>query len=125
MRARVAFVGAGNMASAMVMGLMGGNKISPDELVCYTGSRRTAAALAASTGIRCASTVDALLYGADTVVIAFKPQHLAGADPKLGELTAGKLVISVLAGKRLHRLLRTFSSARNIVRAMPNTPGQI
>lgn len=58
-------------------------------------------------------------------MVAFKPQALAGADPRLGELTAGKLVVSLLAGKRLERLARTFPHARNIVRTMPNTPAAI
>jgi pyrroline-5-carboxylate reductase len=58
-------------------------------------------------------------------VLACKPQQLAGLDPSLADLAAGKLVISILAGKRLARLARTFPRARNIVRAMPNTPGQI
>jgi len=45
--------------------------------------------------------------------------------PRLAELTAGKLVISVLAGKKIASLARIFPHARNLVRTMPNTPGQI
>ena len=66
-----------------------------------------------------------LLAGADTLVVAFKPQHLATADPALANLTDGKLVLSVLAGKKISSLQRIFPQARNIVRTMPNTPGQI
>ena len=66
-----------------------------------------------------------VLATADTVVLACKPQQLAGLDQRLAEITAGRLVISILAGKRLARLAQTFPRARNLVRAMPNTPGQI
>lgn len=121
---KIAFLGAGNMAAAMVDGLLA-NSVSAANLVCYSGSGTTAAALAARTGIAQAKSLDELLAGADAVVIAFKPQHLAGADPRLAELTAGKLVVSVLAGKRLPRLAQAFPRARNVVRTMPNTPGQI
>ena len=121
---RIAFLGAGNMAAAIIDGLLA-NSVAPTDLVCYSGSGQTAAALAARTGIVQARTLDELLAGADAVVIAFKPQHLAGADPRLTELTAGKLVVSVLAGKRLPRLAQAFPQARNIVRTRPNTPGQI
>jgi pyrroline-5-carboxylate reductase len=58
-------------------------------------------------------------------VLGFKPQSLATADPRLAELTAGKLVISLLAGKRLARLAQSFPKARNVVRTMPNTPAGI
>jgi pyrroline-5-carboxylate reductase len=123
--AKIAFLGSGNMAAAMVDGLLATNAVGKADLACYSGSGKTAAALAARTGIRQATTLEDLLAGADAVVVAFKPQHLAGADPKLAALTEGKLVISVLAGKRLATLGRTFPQARALVRTMPNTPGQI
>ena len=112
------------MAAAMVDGLISAGT-PPADLICLGGAKGSALALAARTGIRLAAGIDELLAGPDTLVVAFKPQHLAGADPRLAELTAGKLVISVLAGKRLSRLAQVFPSARNIVWAMPNTPGQI
>lgn len=123
--AKIAFLGAGNMASAFVDGLLGQKAATPSDLVCYGGADATAATLAQRTGIAHAQSLEELLQGADTVVIAFKPQHLAEADPRLGELTGGKLVISILAGKKLATLAKAFPRARNVVRTMPNTPGQI
>ena len=120
----IAFLGAGNMAAAMVDGLLA-KQVSATRLRCYSGSGKTATTLASRTGITQAATLPQLLEGADAVVIAFKPQHLASADPLLSELTRDKLVISVLAGKRLATLGRSFPHARNLVRTMPNTPGQI
>jgi pyrroline-5-carboxylate reductase len=112
------------MAAAMVDGLISA-QTPPSDLVCLGGIKGSAPALAARTGIGLAAGIDELLAGRDTLVVAFKPQHLAGADSRLAELTAGKLVISVLAGKRLARLAEVFPRARNVIRAMPNTPGQI
>jgi pyrroline-5-carboxylate reductase len=123
--AKFAFLGAGNMASAMVDGLLAKGAVTPADLACRGGTGRTAAALAARTGIRLATSLDDLAGPADAWVIAFKPQQLAGADPRLAALTAGRLVISVLAGKRLARLAATFPAARNLVWAMPNTPARI
>jgi pyrroline-5-carboxylate reductase len=122
---RFAFLGAGNMASAMIDGLLAQEPAARSQLVCLGGAGPSAAALAARTGIGLAGSLDALLAGADALVIAFKPQHLATADPRLADLTAGKLVISVLAGKRLASLARIFPRARNVVRTMPNTPAAI
>ena len=112
------------MAAAMVEGLLA-KGIAPTDLACLGGAGRTAATLAQKTGILLASSPEALLDGADTVVVAFKPQHLAATDAKFASLTKGKLIVSVLAGKRLQRLRQVFPQARNIVRTMPNTPGQI
>ena len=122
---KFAFLGAGNMASAMVDGLLAKGTVTPSDLTCLGGSGQSAAVLAARTGIRLASSLEDLTRAADVVVVAFKPQQLAGADPRLAAFTAGQLVISVLAGKRLARLATTFPQARNIVWAMPNTPARI
>ena len=113
------------MASAMVQGLLAGGTVAPADLACLGGADPTAAALVAKTGIALAPSLDALLADREALVVAFKPQHLASADPRLAALTAGQLVISILAGKRLARLAQSFPQARNLVRVMPNTPGQI
>lgn len=122
---QIAFLGSGNMAGAMVDGLLAKKAATPADLVCLGGADDTAARLQARTGIAVATTLDELLNEAGTLVVAFKPQHLASADPRLAELTRGKLVVSILAGKKIASLARAFPHARNIVRTMPNTPGQI
>jgi pyrroline-5-carboxylate reductase len=122
---KIAFLGSGNMAGAMVDGLLAKSTATPAELICLGGDDATAANLQARTGIAVARSLDELLAEADTLVLAFKPQHLASADPRLAALTEGKLVVSILAGKRISSLAAVFPRARNIIRTMPNTPGQI
>ena len=122
---KFAFLGAGNMASAMVDGLLAMGGIATSDLTCLGGAGHTAADLVARTGIVRAASLPELVGSADILVVAFKPQQLAAADARLATLTAGKLVISVLAGKRLARLAQTFPAARAIVWAMPNTPARI
>ena len=122
---QIAFLGAGSMAAAMVEGLVGNGAYSPDRISCIGGSGASAQRLSERTGIRLARSLDELLAKADTLVVAFKPQHLGSADPSLSALTDGRLVISVLAGKKVDALARAYPKARNIVRSMPNTPSQI
>jgi pyrroline-5-carboxylate reductase len=123
--ARLAFLGAGKLASAIVHGLLARNVCEPAAIACCSKTGGTAAKLAASTGIVHEPDLARLLPPADVVIVAFKPQSLATADPRLAALTEGKLVISVLAGKRLARLAQVFPRARNLVRALPNTPAAI
>ncbi|HWA28996.1 MAG TPA: pyrroline-5-carboxylate reductase [Lacunisphaera sp.] len=122
---RIAFLGAGNLASAIVRGLLERKVVSAHEVGCTSKGGESAKKLAADTGIAHEAELARLLGAADIVIVAFKPQSLATADPRLAELTPGKLVISVLAGKKLASLARTFPAARNLVRTMPNTPAAI
>ncbi len=122
---KIAFLGAGRMASAIVDGMLAKKVRAPADLACTDGGDGTAAALAARTGVGAPADLAALIAPADALVLACKPQQLAGLDRSLADLTAGKLVLSILAGKRLASLAKVFPRARNIVRAMPNTPGQI
>ncbi|MEO5958802.1 MAG: pyrroline-5-carboxylate reductase [Opitutaceae bacterium] len=122
---KIAFLGAGNMASAIVDGLLTNKAATPADLICFGGDDDTAAKLAARTGIAAAHSVEELVAGGDTLLVAFKPQHLDQADPRFAQWTAGKLVLSILAGKKLSSLVKVFPRARNVVRTMPNTPGQI
>ncbi len=121
----IAFLGAGHLATALVRGLLAQKICPPADLVCTSKSGVSAQRLAAETGIAFEPDLPRLLATADTVVVAFKPQSLATADPRLAALTVGKLVISVLAGRRLARLTETFPHARNLVRLLPNTPAAI
>jgi len=122
---KIAFLGAGRMASAIVDGLLAKKVCAPADLACTDGGDGTAAALAARTGVAAPADLAALIAPADAIVLACKPQQLAGLDPRIIDLAAGKLVLSILAGKRLVSLAKAIPRARNIVRAMPNTPGQI
>lgn len=122
---KIAFLGAGNLAAALIDGLLAQGTNQPTDLHCLGGRGQSAPALAARTGINLAPSLESLIADADVLVVAFKPQHLATADSRLADLTPGRLVISVLAGKRLTALARVFPAARNIVRAMPNTPAAI
>ena len=122
---KIAFLGSGNMAGAMVDGLLANKAATAADLICLGGNDDTAAKLHARTGLGVAGTLDELMGEAGTLVVAFKPQHLGSADPRLAALTEGKLIVSILAGKKIASLARTFPRARNIVRTMPNTPGQI
>jgi pyrroline-5-carboxylate reductase len=122
---QLVFIGAGRMAAAMIRGLIAQQIYRPEQIGCLSKSGDTARKLAAETGITPGTDLASLLAEADTVVIAFKPQSLATADPRLAELTSGKLVLSVLAGKKLARLAEFFPHARSLVRTMPNTPAAI
>ncbi len=122
---RIVFAGAGRMASAIVHGLLEKGHYRPDEVACTCGDDPTGPALAEKTGIHYLADPAPVLAGAETLLLACKPQQFDALNPDLVEAASGKLVLSILAGTPLKRLAGKFPEARNIVRTMPNTPGQI
>jgi pyrroline-5-carboxylate reductase len=122
---KLAFIGAGRMAGAMVRGLLRSRTCQPADIAVLGGAGVSAAALAKDTGVRLATSPADLLAGADAVVLACKPQQFLGLDAAFAAHAQGKLILSVLAGTRLATLGGFFAGARNVARAMPNTPGAV
>lgn len=66
------------------------------------------------------------VQGADVLLLAVKPQHMADAlDEVASSVTADTLVVSIAAGVTLGRLAHALPQAKSIVRTMPNTPAMI
>jgi pyrroline-5-carboxylate reductase len=125
MSIRIVFIGAGRMASAIIRGLLEEEHYLPEEIVCTCGDDNSGPELAEKTGIQFAKDINKVIRKTETIVLACKPQQFGEIDAALAEAAHGKLVLSILAGMPLSRLSAKFINARNIVRTMPNTPGQI
>ena len=113
------------MSGAMVRGLLQRKVFTAEQIACTGADDGTAETLARETGVTACHDPENLLDGVSIAVAAFKPQQLADLDPRLAELTREKLLLSILAGSRIETLAGKFPHARNIVRVMPNSPGQI
>ncbi|MGK0456911.1 MAG: pyrroline-5-carboxylate reductase [Zhongshania aliphaticivorans] len=125
MNTRIVFIGAGRMATAIVQGLLKNRYYLPEEIACTCGNNSSGPRLAEKTGIQYHKDITPAVYEAETVVLACKPQQFNKIDGTLVDATKGKLLLSILAGTPLTKLNAKFSTARNSVRTMPNTPGQI
>jgi pyrroline-5-carboxylate reductase len=122
---RLAFIGGGTMAEAMIRGLFEKHLVPPSH-VLVTGPRRERRAdLAKRFGVKAlASNADAA-EAAHVVVLSVKPQMLSAVMRDLGgKLREDQLVISIVAGAPL-AVIRGGLDHEAIVRAMPNTPAQI
>ncbi len=113
------------MASAIIQGLINKKHYTPEEIACTSGPRGSGAKLAERLGIVYAADLAPLIKDASILVLACKPQQLDLLPPTLRAAAAQKLLISVLAGTTIAQLAKEFPGTRNIVRTMPNTPGQI
>jgi len=121
---KIAFLGGGNMATALIGGLIAnGHDASRISVIEMSPAAREK--LGARYPVRVTTAPDDAMKGADTLVLAVKPQDMKRALASLGSEVRGALVISVAAGITLETLSRWLGGHRKIVRCMPNTPGLI
>ena len=119
----LAFIGGGNMAAAIVGGLVRNGRAPASILVIDPGEAQRAK-LQADFGVRTAAAADAALAAADLVVWAVKPQFFQVAAAPCTAHVHRALHLSVMAGIRSDAIARAAGSER-VVRAMPNTPALI
>ncbi|MFC7405219.1 pyrroline-5-carboxylate reductase [Georgenia alba] len=121
---KVGFIGAGNMAGAIVRGAAG-KAVAPQDVVVSSLHGRSAQALAAETGVAAASdnleVVERVGPGG-LVVLAVKPHLVAEVVPPLRDALAaqGSLVASLAAGLTLPTLESLLPDGQAVVRVMPN-----
>lgn len=121
---KIAFLGGGNMASALIGGLIAkGTEARSISVVELSPAARER--LGQRFPVHLATAPDAAMQRAEAIVLAVKPQDMRTALASLGGSVAGKLVISVAAGVRIDALSRWLGGHRRIVRCMPNTPALV
>jgi pyrroline-5-carboxylate reductase len=121
--APIAFIGGGNMASALIGGLLKAGHAA-SALVVVEPFEAQRARLQAQFGVQAHAAADARLAPAAVVVWAVKPQLFAQAAAPCAAFVQGALQLSVMAGIRTDAIARASGSER-VVRAMPNTPALI
>lgn len=118
---KMGLVGAGRMAEAMLAAWIRKGRVSPSDVVAADVSEERRAHVCKRYGVRVARD-NGEAFDADLVVLAVKPQNLQDALASLPVGAAkGRMVLSILAGKRLATLQVALPGAR-VVRAMPNLP---
>jgi pyrroline-5-carboxylate reductase len=121
---KIAFLGGGNMASALIGGLLTqGFEAGAISVVEVNAAAREK--LAAQHKVRVSAAPDAATRESDTLVLAVKPQDMRAALASFDGAIGATLVISVAAGLRLADLSRWLGGHRRLVRCMPNTPALI
>lgn len=125
----IGFIGAGNMARAMIGGLLRAHVRAATELVASDADAAARERIAAEHGVRVHAENRAVVRESRTVVLAVKPQVMDAVLSGIAdEITPDHLVISIAAGVTLARLARGLGervAAGRLVRAMPNTPALI
>uniref|UniRef100_A0A7C4RUW3 Pyrroline-5-carboxylate reductase n=1 Tax=Desulfatirhabdium butyrativorans TaxID=340467 RepID=A0A7C4RUW3_9BACT len=134
----IGFIGAGNMAEAMIGALLHARICTPEKIVVYDIDAHKPAALRTRYGIHPAADNHSVYQASDILVLAVKPQFF---EPAVTSITkhplypcnARKLIVSIAAGIRIGKIEHLFYAdhpesiqmQHPIIRVMPNTPALV
>lgn len=121
---KIAFIGGGNMAQALIGGLAG-KLTSAANIHVIDVVPETLTALAQRFGVTTAAQPSDILKAADVIVLAVKPQQMREVVASLKPYVTSQLLLSIAAGIRATDLSRWLGGYQAIVRTMPNTPALI
>lgn len=122
---KMAFLGGGQMAEAMIGGLLEGGVCQPDSLWATDPVVARCDRLKSEFGIRVGLDNRPAVLWAEIVVLAVKPQSMSQVLEEVGADLRPALVISVAAGVTIRSIGEKAEGAKRIVRAMPNTPALV
>jgi pyrroline-5-carboxylate reductase len=123
---KIAFLGSGNMAEALVKGLLAAGTAAKDEIVCAEPRAERREEIHARHGVAVTVSNLAAAKQADVVVLSVKPQVMdALLDEIAPAIDPNKLVVSIAAGVPIAAIARKLGAGARIIRTMPNTPALV
>jgi len=125
MESKVVFIGAGNMAEAIVSGMVAGGFCAPEKIIMTDIRPERLADLEREYGVS-TSTDNSVVKNAEIVVLAVKPQVMA--EVLKGIMTVLRketLIVSIAAGIPTAKIEAALGGNRRVVRVMPNTPALV
>ena len=123
---KIGFIGLGNMASAMIGGMLDTGTLSPDEIIGSAKTQATADRAAQRFGIAAGTDNQETARQADVLILAVKPVFLPEVIAEIKNIVdETKLVISIAAGKSIDWLEQEFGRKLRMIRCMPNTPAMV
>jgi pyrroline-5-carboxylate reductase len=125
MESKVVFIGAGNMAEAIVSGMVAANFCAPEKIIMTDVRPERLAELEKEYGVS-TSTDNSVVKNAEIVLLAVKPQMMTDVLKDIAPvLRKETLVISIAAGIPTEKIEKNLGENRRVVRVMPNTPALV
>ena len=120
------FVGCGNMAQAMLKGILAKGLYKADEIIVSRRTKEALDALHEELGVQTTTDNKEVAEKADVLVLAIKPYQFADVIPEIAPVCKeNALVISIAAGQTIANIEKLFGKTMKIVRTMPNTPALV
>jgi pyrroline-5-carboxylate reductase len=122
---RIGFIGGGNMAEALIKGLLAGGVPSTSIYVAEPYAERRNF-LEERYAVKCEEVNSTVIVDSDIIILAIKPQVADKVLKGIGDNdTEGKLFISIMAGVKIAAIEGALTGEVRVVRVMPNTPALV
>ena len=120
---KIAFIGGGAMAKAIIKGIIGGGLVAPEQIMVGEPTEAHAAALHADYGVNTTTDNKEAVRDADLVIFAVKPQvaPVALTPDLIACFKKDAWVLSIMGSVTLEQL-HAYAPGFPVVRTMPNTP---
>lgn len=120
---KIGFIGAGNMATAIIGGMIAKAFLQPQEIAVYDISPQQIAKLTALYPVEVLPSQEDLILKCEFIVLAVKPVYMKGVLKQAAHAANGKKFISIATGWTMEMLTNALREpATKILRCMPNTP---
>lgn len=125
-RETLGFVGGGQMAEALIKGLLSKEFLKPGRITASDLSEDRRNHLKKAFGINTTSENKEVVKGSEIIILAVKPQVMSIVLEDIGPVVSGNhLVVSIAAGITIHSLEKRLPEGARVVRVMPNTPALV
>jgi len=122
---KVGFIGAGNMASSLISGMISAG-FKPENIMASSPGKSHLDSLSDNFGVKTSNNNELIFKESEILIFAVKPNILKTVLEEYRNISSeGKLLISVVAGFKILDIETILSSEQRIIRAMPNTPASI
>lgn len=122
---KVGFIGAGEMAKAIINGLLKANHVSGSDIYLHSAHANNYEPFAQAKGLVAASTNKEVVQNSDYVVLAVTPDRAADVLRELNDVLTDKVLISIVGGMSIQRLEELTGYNTPILRALPNVNVEI
>jgi len=122
----IGFLGAGKMATALARGFIRAGLVAADQVIASDPSEAARAAFGREVGAKTTASNPEVATFADVLVLAVKPDQVAGVLADIRDSFTGKhCLISIAAGVPLAKLDVGLGTGARLIRVMPNTPALV
>lgn len=123
---KIGFIGLGNMADAMIAGMLRKDIVKPEDIIGSAKTEATREKMKAKYDICVSSKNTDVAAQADILILAVKPQFMEDVISEIRDaVRLQTLIISIAAGKTLAWIENAFGKTVKLVRCMPNTPALV
>lgn len=123
---KIGFIGCGNMATAMIQGILNSKTASHEEVTASAKTEQTRSRIRDGLGIVAAESNREVVRFADVIFLAVKPQYLEEVLAGIADSVTGeKIFVSIAPGKTIAWLQERLGAQTKVIRTMPNTPAMV